>query len=578
MKYLLKILGIVLLSIAFILGLAWLLRIELLPSLLYLFAERYTIERIRYQNAQWATLGEIEFYQMEIERNGWKLAADTLTIRFFPKLSIRSRRGRLHRLRASFPEETASSKFPLSAVLRAGQKVLHLLQSIDTLEWQQLSFPSGIELSLRKAGDSCAFTVSRGVYRFSAVAKLRQDTFHLLSKCGTIKTEKMNAAWDEVTAIISIRKERLSAEGEGQGLQFFHPRLASRTLWYDIAGVRLEGSVSEDSLRLHLTTQKLPLEAHLRISAQGSAQRFAAVLDIPRQSHIAFLKAFPEGFFTCLSRADIAGTSALRIELRYDPTLPDTLALSIDWRPEDFAIRHWTGNPNPLMLNGTFSYRPYRSNRILQLGSASPTYLTFHEITPYVLHAVLHSEDGLFFQHQGFQKEPFLRALLENWHCRCFRRGAGTITMQLVRNLLLTREKTLARKVEEILLTAIIERFRLLSKERIAELYLNMIEWGPEIYGLVEAARFYFGKEPHQLTIPEAIFLGMLLPNPKAYRYLIDPQTGCVASPYKYHFQKIAYFLVRQNYLHPDSLESILPERACLRPPAWSSPDSPQLR
>lgn len=208
-----------------------------------------------------------------------------------------------------------------------------------------------------------------------------------------------------------------------------------------------------------------------------------------------------------MGQAQLEGTSALTLQLRYDPALPETLALDIDWRPEGFAVRAWPGR-SPLLLRESFVYHPYRSNRQILLSPENPDYLTFRQITPYVLHAVLHSEDGLFFYHRGFQKDRFLQAVRENWRCRCFRRGAGTITMQLVRNLLLTREKTLARKVEEILLTALIERFGLLSKQRIAELYFNMVEWGPEVYGLTEAAHFYFAKPPPRPDYSRGYFSG----------------------------------------------------------------------
>ncbi|NTV18557.1 MAG: transglycosylase domain-containing protein, partial [Bacteroidales bacterium] len=98
---------------------------------------------------------------------------------------------------------------------------------------------------------------------------------------------------------------------------------------------------------------------------------------------------------------------------------------------------------------------------------------------------------------------------------RKFVRGGSTISMQLVKNVFLSRHKTLARKFEEILIVWLIENNRLSSKERMFEVYLNIIEWGPGIYGINEAARFYFDKDPRDLSVNESIFLASIIPSPK---------------------------------------------------------------
>lgn len=553
----------------------WLLRMELLPMLLYFFAQRYDIDRIRYEAAEWGRPGAISFYNLQVERGGWVLAVDTLSIRFGAGLSIESGTGFLEKKeRYLSPVSLTTGELehlPLDRINR----ILRYLNHIDTLVWRRLILPARMDASMHKRGDSLFLTLWNENYTIPIRMIIRDDTIAFSSTCGSLRTENGSyMSWDTISGGIQVADETLSMTLTGRELQLFHRRIASRPLRYALAGLHLQGHTRTDSLLVEACLRDLPLEACLRFSAPLSLDSFRITLEIPKQPHAAYLEAFPEGFFTCLHRAELTGTSALQIDFQYNPALPDTLTLSIDWEPEGFGIRRWSGELSPLVLQRSFTYRPYRSTRTLQIGTESPTYLSYPEITPYVLHAVLHSEDGLFFYHQGFQKEAFLKAMLDNWRCRCFRRGAGTITMQLVRNLLLTREKTLARKVEEILLTALIERFRLLSKQRIAELYLNIVEWGPEVYGLVEAARFYFRKEPHELTIPEAIFLGVLLPSPKAYRYFIDTRTGCAASSLRPHFQKIAYFLERQHYLHPDSVETIQPERACLRAPAWIPPDT----
>ena len=93
--------------------------------------------------------------------------------------------------------------------------------------------------------------------------------------------------------------------------------------------------------------------------------------------------------------------------------------------------------------------------------------------------------------------------------------GASTITMQLVKNVFLHREKTLARKIQEVLLTWWIESS--MAKERILELYLNVIEYGPAVYGIRHAAEHYFGRAPSELSAAESAYLAMILPNPPAF-------------------------------------------------------------
>jgi len=97
------------------------------------------------------------------------------------------------------------------------------------------------------------------------------------------------------------------------------------------------------------------------------------------------------------------------------------------------------------------------------------------------------------------------------------------------------------------------------------------------VYGLAEASQFYFAKSPYDLTLAEAIFLGLLLPTPRNYRYFIDDSTHCAKKYLESAFQKIGYFVMKANYLPEDSLTSLSASQACLRGPArriFLPPDS----
>ena len=153
--------------------------------------------------------------------------------------------------------------------------------------------------------------------------------------------------------------------------------------------------------------------------------------------------------------------------------------------------------------------------RSFEVGPHNPHYAAISALPSYVLRAVVVSEDAGFYGHHGFDfdeiKESISRDLAKGQAVR----GGSTLTQQLVKNLFLSREKTLARKIQEALITVEIEAA--LPKWRILEIYLNTIEWGPRLYGIGEAAERYFGERAHELTPKQAAFLATIIPNPKKY-------------------------------------------------------------
>lgn len=149
----------------------------------------------------------------------------------------------------------------------------------------------------------------------------------------------------------------------------------------------------------------------------------------------------------------------------------------------------------------------------IHLGPATSSYVRFEEIPDFVYQAALATEDMGFFKHRGFMPNLIRRALSMNVQYGWFVYGGSTITQQLVKNLYLSREKTLARKLEEAIIVWQMER--LLPKERILELYLNCIEYGKHVYGIRAAAKAYFNKEVPELTPLDAAFIMATKPKPR---------------------------------------------------------------
>lgn len=143
------------------------------------------------------------------------------------------------------------------------------------------------------------------------------------------------------------------------------------------------------------------------------------------------------------------------------------------------------------------------------------------KISPNVARAVLAGEDSRFFEHDGFDYEAIEKAARKNWEEGEFKRGASTITQQLAKNLYLSESKNPLRKLREALITMSLERN--LTKWRILEIYLNVIEWGNGIYGVEAASKTYFGTSAAKLSPSQAAYLAAMIPNP---RTVYNPKTN----------------------------------------------------
>jgi membrane peptidoglycan carboxypeptidase len=132
-----------------------------------------------------------------------------------------------------------------------------------------------------------------------------------------------------------------------------------------------------------------------------------------------------------------------------------------------------------------------------------------------VIRAVVIAEDDTFFGHDGVNYKAVWEALQHDVRKKRFARGGSTITQQMIKNVLLSREKTISRKVREFVLARKAEE--ILTKRRILEIYLNEVEWGDNIYGIEAASRYYFDKHASELTFSEAALLAGMLPNPNYY-------------------------------------------------------------
>ena len=141
------------------------------------------------------------------------------------------------------------------------------------------------------------------------------------------------------------------------------------------------------------------------------------------------------------------------------------------------------------------------------------TWVPLSLVPDYLITAILIGEDDAFYQHEGFDLNQIKETFIRSWEKKGFVRGGSTITQQLAKNLYLSTSKTPLRKIKEFFIARRLEEA--LTKRRILEIYLNVIEWGEEIYRVEAASHFYFNKTTTELTVKESVLLAAVIPNPR---------------------------------------------------------------
>lgn len=168
-------------------------------------------------------------------------------------------------------------------------------------------------------------------------------------------------------------------------------------------------------------------------------------------------------------------------------------------------------SPDPKQLGRCFTTN---MNQV-ELCEGSSDYVKLDEVSDHLRQAVLISEDVNFYHHKGFDFEETYLSLKKNIKEGRLARGGSTITQQLVKNAFLDPEKSFFRKLKEAYIAYQLEG--IFSKDYLFEKYLNVVEFGPEVFGVKAASWYYFNKDPMHINPLEAAYLAQLLPSPKKY-------------------------------------------------------------
>jgi hypothetical protein len=394
------------------------------------------------------------------------------------------RQGGAGRARAAFrsPGESLLLSWSPGAIGgEAEARAEHLvLEDVAHVAWRGSPPASGGVLDgtarLRTGGSKASFAVSEALQGVSVAAFLNDGGGGAASGFGepTDLRVELTGAWDGEAG--TLRVDRYGVSGpEGT-----------------ISGALLvENAALDPSIDLSLEVERLDFARVLMASGLGPAEA-------------APLKA---------SSSDLgSGSLSIRVRGRLGDPRSVEVVQKLDFKPP-------ARMPEAIgRLRGDFVHEAVMENggrTPIAVSASAPSFIPFSEVPPLFLRTLLIAEDAAFFSHHGIDFSEVAVAILEN-RDKGRARGASTISQQLAKNLFLSREKRLGRKLQELCLSLLLEAA--LGKQRILEIYLNVIEWGPGLYGLRPASEHYFHKEPGDLTPKQMAFLVALIPGPVKYQ------------------------------------------------------------
>ncbi len=307
-----------------------------------------------------------------------------------------------------------------------------------------------------------------------------------------------------------------------------HESLSSNHIPFKGLSMQYNIQVGPATIELDSTSRvvigKMEMNPYLRLCL-GRSDSVVFQLEVPPFSADDFFYSFPAELFPHLNCFQSEGELSYRGKLLVDLDQPDSLVIQSKLNAEGFRITKF--DSELFKMRNSFTYTAYEKSvpvRTILVGAENPDFLPLDQIPVLLQQAVLTAEDGSFYGHHGFLISGIQRAVAQNIKEKKLARGGSTISQQLIKNVYLSREKTISRKFEELVLVWLIESNHLVSKSRMLEVYLNIIEWGPDVYGAKEAARFYFNKDVNKLDAAECIFLSSVLPSPKKFYYRFDKQ------------------------------------------------------
>lgn len=365
--------------------------------------------------------------------------------------------------------------------------------------------------------------------------------------------------------VLSADGQTLGVDGEGRlkNLSLRSAALADEPIagldlaWRAKANGKLDGSklVAEDA---EIDLGALRLIARGEYEHAGSSHRVRGSFEVPLTACQSMLDSVPKGIVAKLHGMRLAGSFGIEGKLRFDTASLDRNFL-LDWGVSNTC--RVTEMPPELSVDRfkrafrRLVYGPGGKRVDIESGPGTPEWVPYEDISRFMEVAVLTTEDGAFHRHHGFDEEAIKNSIRENLRKKRFVRGASTVSMQLAKNLYLERTKSVARKLQETLLTMYLEQE--LTKEQIMELYLNAVEFGPLVYGIGAAARHYFNASAAQLSLGQALYIASILPNPSVQHF---DANGEVTPAWSGYLRKLMQIAHKRHRISDEELEKGLQE------------------
>lgn len=377
-----------------------------------------------------------------------------------------------------------------------------------------------------------------------------ENKLHARLSFDTVRTEMKSAAY-------SGDNFKISGSWSVKNLLLNHVKIAANDIIVRDAKIDADMLIGPDFVALDSSStvylKKASIHPYIKYTLSPN-KIYEVRLHAAEQDAQEVFRAFPEGLFESLEGIQATGKIKYDLNFYLDSSQPDSLKFSSSLTPYNFKIVKW-GKTNLQKINDTFIYTPYeygKPMRDITIGPSNPNYTPLSQVSANFKNALLTAEDPSFFSHKGFVEESIRKSFVINFKEKKFVRGGSTISMQLVKNVFLSRQKTLSRKAEEILIVWLIENNHLVSKQRMLEVYFNIIEMGKNIYGIGEASRQYFGKHPSQLNTGEGIFLANIVPRPKIAMFKFNGD-GTLKDYMMPYFRYMGRIMAKRGLTPPDS-------------------------
>lgn len=360
-----------------------------------------------------------------------------------------------------------------------------------------------------------------------------------------------------------FKNDRLTIMGESSahGVTLNHPKIADENVFVNNGALKYVITLGDHYYSLDTLSEVRINKAifYPQLTYENrSNKKIGIKIDSPNIPANDLFESMPPGLFDTFQGMRATGSFKYHMDFYVDMAQIDSLTFNTDLDAQNLQITQF-GNQDLRKINQEFTHTVYEGDRVVRsfaVGPSNPNFTPFYQISDYLKNAILTAEDPRFFTHKGFHDGAFRHSLITNIKEKSFVRGGSTVAMQLVKNVYLTRKKTITRKVEEALIVWLIENLRLSTKQRMYEVYLNVIEWGPNIYGVREAANFYFSKHPSELTLEESMFMASIVPKPKQYRSYFDVYGGLRAYP-RYFFKLISGNMLKRGLISPSEHASV---------------------